>query len=60
MKIVIGLRGLRGLRGIKSYNLRTNGPSDFDESWPKVAEYGLLSVDLNGYTLKKLDLKIIF
>ena len=48
-----------GLRGIKSHNLRT-GSSDFDEIWPKVAEYGLSSFEANLYVRKNLDLKIIY
>ena len=36
------------------------GPSDFDEIWPKVAEYGLSSFAANGCTWKNLVLKIIF
>ena len=36
-----------------------NRASDFDEIWPKVAGYGLLSFATNEYTWKNLDLKII-
>ena len=47
-----------GLRGIKSHNLK-KGPSDFDEIWPKVSEYGLSSFEAYLYVRKNLDLKII-
>ena len=36
-----------------------NATLDFDEIWPKVAEYGLSSFDANLYVRKNLDLKII-
>ena len=32
---------------------------DFDEIWPKVAEYGLSSFEANPYVRKNPDLKII-
>ena len=36
-----------------------NASLDFDEIWPKVAEYGLSSFQANLYAKKNLDLKII-
>ena len=36
-----------------------NASLDFDEIWPKVAEYGLSSFEVSLYVRKNLDLKII-
>ena len=43
----------------KIFLLATPLSSDFNEIWPKVAEYGFPSFATNVYTWKNLDLKII-
>ena len=36
-----------------------NATSEFDETWPKVGEYGLASYGIGLYAWKILDLEII-
>ena len=58
----LGLEGYNppGRLGVTHGPLKLeNGPSDFYEIWPKVAEYGLSSLATNVYTWKNVDVKII-